>query len=440
MPLAACSGGAVPPAGEIPARVESSVASTRTAQLLTLPIGQSPAGSASFEVPLASDALADSIGIDAQVPSLYGGADFPIVVSLVHSLGTRHIRDGIVNNDPSYDAAMAQMLGTTAKLDGITDCAGIAYNALTPTSAASIAQFDLAIGNGLETVEGPNEVDERGDPTWAQDTRACLPGLRAALPSLPFVGPSLADSPDNGATLGDISSLVDDGNFHRYFAGHNPGSLGWGGSGSCGAYGALTWAICEARVNSRSKPLFVTETGYNSQTEVDELTQAKYLSRTFLVNLKAGIVKTYIYVLRDYSGDRFGGDGLLRIDDSRKPSFTAIENEIAYFSDRGTAPSTNPLAYALSNTSLDHLLFRKRDGSYILALWNETTSWNTSNDTPVFVAPQKQIVSLPGMPNAVSAVAIGDTGAFVANPATVTGNAIALSVDDHVTLLHFTLP
>jgi hypothetical protein len=268
-----------------------------------------------------------------------------------------------------------------------------------------------------------------------------LPSLRSALPSLPFVGPSLADSPDNGAALGNISALEDYGNFHRYFSGHNPGSTGWGGSGSCGTYGALAWAICEARVNSGSKPLVVTETGYNSQGEVDETTQAKYLARVFLVNLQAGISRTYIYVLRDYTGDDvFGGDGLLRVDDSKKPAFVAIQNELAYFSDAGAAPSSAPLAYALSNANLDHLLFRKRDGSYVLALWNETASWNTSNKTPIVVAPQSQVVTFGRTPTSVSASTIGDMGTLVTSPAVVAGNAIDLSIDDHVTLLHFSLP
>jgi len=437
--LAACGNGTVPLGMNAMQNRAPGVADATVREPLALLVG-SDSSPTMVEVPVAADALADSIGVATEVSSTYGASDFPILVSLVRTLGVRHIRDGILNADAPYDAAMAEMLGTTAKLDGITDCPGIAYSAATPTSPASIRQFEVAIGDRLESVEGPNEVDERGDPNWAQDTRNCLPALRAALPTLPFIGPSLSDSPDNGATLGDISALVDDGNFHRYFAGRNPGTAGWGGTGTCGTYGALAWAMCEARINSGSKPLVVTETGYNSQTEVDETTQAKYLARVFLVNLKAGISKTFVYALRDYvGGDSFGGDGIVRVDDSVKPAFTAIQNELAYFSDAGTAPSAAPLAYALANANLDHLLFRKRDGSYVLALWNETASWNPTTNMPIVVAPQDQTVTFDAPAQSVSAMTIGDTGALVTTPTIAMGNTIELAVDDHVTLLHFTL-
>ncbi len=440
--LAACAGEATPGAAMPPQRAADATTREHAAFLSIglLPTPQSSGVQKALEIPLASDALADSMGVATQVSSTYYQPQFPILVSLVRTLGVRHIRDGILNADTAYDAGMVQMLGSNAKLDGITDCPGIAYNSSTPTSPASIQQFDLAIGGRLEAVEGPNEVDQRNDANWAQDTRNCLPGLRAALPSLPFVGPSLADSPDNAATLGDISALVDYGNIHRYFSGRNPGTLGWGDTGSCGTYGALSWAICEAQINSGSKPIAVTETGYNSQTEVDETTQAKYLARAFLVNLKAGIPRTYLYALQDYiGGDTFGGDGLVRVDESEKPAFVAVQNEFAYFSDAGASPSAAPLAYSLANANLDHLLFRKRDGSYVLALWNETASWDPTTNTPIVVAPQTQTVTFGALPVKVSASTIGDTGALVTTPTVAVGNALQISVDDHVTLVHFTL-
>jgi hypothetical protein len=399
-----------------------------------------PSPIAMTETPLASDALADSIGVNTHVSLTYGDADYPAQVAALHALGVRYIRDGILNADAAYDAAMLQMLGTKVKLDGITACAGVSQNVSSVTSPASIEQFFLAVGGRLASVEGPNEVDAQGDPTWAQDTLACLPALRTAVTSVPFVGPSLADSMDDGSSLGNIASLEDYGNFHRYFSGRNPGTPGWGGTFACGVYGALAWAICEAQINSGSKPLLVTETGYNSQNEVDETTQAKYLARMFLVNLQAGIVKSYVYDLCDDASDpNFGGDGLLRVGDTAKPAFTAIQSELAYFSDLGSAPSSAPLSYALTNTSLDHLLFRKRDGSYVLALWNETASWDPNEHVPIIVAPQSQTVSFTQAPASVSAMTIGDTGTLVTTPTVVSGHAVQLAVDDHVTLLHFSL-
>jgi hypothetical protein len=397
----------------------------------------SPAAATVTDTPFASDALADSIGLDTHISEMYGSLDFPIVVALVKTLGVRHVRDGVINGNPAYDTAVATLLGSTAKLDAVTNCAGLTT---TPTTPADVAAFNTAIGNRIEAVESPNEADDTGDANWVADETACLPGLRAAIAGVPLVAPSLANPNADASQLGNISSLVDIGNIHRYYGGHNPGSAGWGGTFGCGTYGALAWAVCLAQVNSGSKPVAITETGYNTQSEVDEATQAKYLSRALLVDLQGGVAHTFLYVLKDYTGDGYGGDGLVRADDTPKPAFAAIRNELAYFSDKGGSPNLSQLSYTLANGSLDHLLFRKRDGSYVLALWNETSSWNTTTQTPNVVAPQVQTVTFAATPGSVSAVAISDTGMLTPSPVTAVGNALSLAIDDHVTLLHFTLP
>jgi hypothetical protein len=396
-----------------------------------------PSGGNNVETPLAADALADSVGLNSQTPLLYTQADFTTIVSAEKALGVRHLREGILNGMAPYDAALSSVLNATnASVDGIGDCAGLASNSAAPTSAASIQQFNAAIGNRLESVEGPNEPDLRGDPKWVADTIACLPGLRSAT-HLPFVGPALGDPTDDASSLGDIAPLVDEGNLHRYYAGRNPGTPGWGGTSSCGVYGALPWALCLSRENTQSKPIVVTETGYNSQTEVDETTQAKYLTRAFLVDLQAGVARSYVYDIKDNPADgSFSGNGLLRSDDSQKPAFTAIENEISYFTDRTTHVAV-PLTYSLKNTSLDHQLFQKSDGTYILALWNETASWNVVTNSPNVVVPQSQTVLLGRVPSSVSAVAFTDTGSLVPAATTTAGADITLPVDDHVSLVSF---
>jgi hypothetical protein len=353
----------------------------------------------------------------------------------------RHIRDGILDADPSYDKAVVQLLdASNAKLDGITDCAGIQYYLGSATTSKDIEAFDNAIAGELEAVEGPNEVDARHDTNWAADTIKCLPDLRSAEPSLPFIAPSLSNQVKDASKLGNLSSYVDFGNGHRYFLGRNPATSGWGATSSCGVYGALSWSICETRLNSGSKPIIITETGYNSQTEVDETTQAKYLSRLPFVNLRAGISRSYIYDLKDYVGDSFGGDGLIRGDDSEKPAFNAVSNEIRYFSDRGAAPASKSFPIKVSGTStIDHMLFAKRDGSYILAIWNETPSWNPISNEPIAIALQTVTITLATPPTSLSAVTLNDSGNLVAKQLSASSNAFVCQVDDHMTFisLHF---
>lgn len=392
------------------------------------------------ETPLPADSLADSVGINTHV-NVYGSApDFQTIVAREAGLGARHLRDGILDADAAFDTAMSQLLvAANAKLDGITDCAGIEFLPTSPTSPAQIQAFDVAIGNRLEAVESPDDVDDRNDANWVADTVTCLPSLRSAEPALPFYAPTLYNQLADAPLLGNISADVDYGNANRYLAGRNPGSPGWGGPDTCGIYGALPWALCETRLNSGTKPIVFGGTGYNSVTEVDELTQAKYISRLLLVNLQAGVSRSYLYDLKDDGGGLFPANGLIRADDSTKPAYAVVASEIAFFSDPGPPAAASALSYSIQEptTSIDHLLFVKRDGTLVLALWNETPSWNVTTEKEIPVAPEEVAVTFAFSPRAVAAVSLNDAGAFVTKTATTSQNTISVSVDDHVTLVSF---
>jgi hypothetical protein len=384
------------------------------------------------ETPLAADALADSVGLNGGTRSETSAAQWTIIQNDLKILGIRHLRAPIEYYNSAYEAQIVKFLtAMNGKLDGITDCPGIEYDPDSATSPKDIQDFDAAIGDRLEAVEGPNEVDNRNDADWAADTLNCLPNLRRAEPNLPFIAPSLVDQFHNAPKLGDIS----------YFSGYNPGSPGWGGGGSaCGIYGSLAYGLCESAVNSGSKAVMITESGYNSKSEVDEPTQAKYLSRMFLVNLKGGVPRTYIYTFTDFTpGDGFGSNGLLRVDLSRKPSFEAIAREVAYFNDPGTPVDLKPLTYTIGGDTKtsDHLLFQRRDGTYILALWDETASWDVEKKHEVKVRPRTLTVDFEFSPHMAKGVSMNDKGVLVDTKIETSTGKIALPVDDHVTFLSF---
>jgi hypothetical protein len=392
---------------------------------------------------MASETLVNSIGVNTHIGTYYSQSDFTTVIARLKSLGIKHIRDGILDNDAPFNKAVVQMLSATgAKLDGITDCPGIEYYPQSVTTASDIRAFDAAIGSRLEAVEGPNEVDSRNDKNWAVDTRNCLPSLRGAETSLPFIAPSIANQLDNASKLGNISPDVDLGNGHRYFSGRNPGTSGWGATGPCGTYGALPWALCEIRINSGSKPVYLTESGYNTQTEVDEPTQAKYISRLFFVNLRAGVARTYVYDLKDYvGGDGFGGDGLLRTDNSEKPAYYAIASVISAFTDSTATPKLTPLKYSIeSGPTVEHLLFEKADGTYLLAIWNEASSWNPDAKSRIAISAQNVTLRFPFSPESVAANSISDSGSLTTKSTSASTDTITVSVDDHLTIVHFKVP
>jgi hypothetical protein len=262
-----------------------------------------------------------------------------------------------------------------------------------------------------------------------------------AIAGVPFVGPAISNELAYASDVGNQTSIINYGNFHRYLAGHNPDTAGYGGTYSCGVYGALNWAICEAQIVSGSEPIAITEQGYSSTNEVDLTTQAKYLSRAFFVNANAGIYRTYVYTLTSYTGgDAFGGDGILNTDLSTKPAYSAIQSTLNVLADtaEGSTPATVDYATVGGPSTLEHQLIQKSNGSYVLVLWNETASWNTTTSAPITVAPTNTTVVLPFPITSVKATSLSDAGvATTPNSITLATNGIIVPVDDHLTFITF---
>jgi hypothetical protein len=244
----------------------------------------------------------------------------------------------------------------------------------------------------------------------------------------------------NTPKLGNISQLVDIGAIHRYFSGNNPETTGFWKSDACGMWGAMSFYICEARINAGpTAPLYITETGYTTFGEIDEKTAGKYISRVLLYDSLAGIVRTYIYELHDDGTDASNsenGYGLFRYDGTPKPAFNAVRSEIALLSDPGPAFSPTPLAYSVGGVKqLRHELFQKRDGSYELAIWNDSRSWNPSTAREIPVPSSAVTLTFTARPRSVRFEALDDGGHFVKRAPAVKGNVITANVDDHVAFL-----
>jgi hypothetical protein len=276
--------------------------------------------------------------------------------------------------------------------------------------------------------------------------------LRRAL-LVPFVAPAMGNAiHGDPAKLGNVAGLVDFGAIHRYFSpGWNPGWAGYGHD-ACGSIESLAWAICEAKVNSGpTHPVDVTETGYTTlgeyashPAEVDEITDGKYVSRVLLVDNLSGIARTYIYEFHDDGHDKVpweNGFGLIRYDGSPKPAFNAVRSEIAVLADPGPAFSPQPLRYTVEAdvSTIEHELFQKRNGTYVLAVWNETASWNPISGRDIRVRPTDVRIELASSPSGVRFRALRDDGTLDALRPRVAGTTIAIPVDDHVAFLAFSL-
>jgi hypothetical protein len=399
-------------------------------------------------MPVQADAFVDSIGVNTHLlDDLTADHESAIVTQRMRELGVRHIRDGIFpGQTPQQYSDERRFLTTTgARMEAITDCPKpLGYFPHSQTPPSLIRSFNAALNGRVELVEGPNEPDLRKVHGWGQLLTDCIVHLNLdrALP-VPFVAPAMGNAFDT-PRLGNISRLVNIGAIHRYFSGYNPETKGFWKSDACGTWGAMSFYICEARINAGpTAPLYITETGYSTFGEIDEKTAGKYISRALLFDSLAGIVRTYIYELHDDGTDTTNsedGYGLFRYDGTPKPAFNAVRSEIALLSDPGPSFAPAPLAYSVTGVaSLRHELFQKRDGTYVLAIWKEARSWNPYRLREIPVAPSPVTVTFASAPRRIAFGALNDRGNLLEQTATLSGSVVTANVDDHVAFLrlHF---
>jgi hypothetical protein len=302
--------------------------------------------------------------------------------------------------------------------------AGIRAHAITAPNEdlPTLQSWASCLGSALESFEGPNEYDisHGSDSNWVstlQTYQTSLYSWKGSLGNRPIIGPALT-SGSAWSAVGDLSSSLDYGNMHDYFAHFNPGTPGWGGSDSCGRYGAMTWNMCLARRVAGSKPIISTENGYDEG--ISGAIKARYLVRDYLEHWNAGVPRMYLYNMVDDGGQSYG---ILDSGLNPRPAYTMLQNVIAHFRDQGGAFSPAPLSLTI-NGNAHHLLMGRRDGSYQLALWVEAQEWEPS--VPVSL-------QFGRTPSSVTATTYNDAG----NPVTQTldpANATP-SVDGHVTVV-----
>jgi hypothetical protein len=399
------------------------------------------------QVPRSADAFVDAIGVNMHLD--YGDTAYVTAWSRVKTLlvssGIRHIRDGL--NDPGTSTYYAHLIALAA--------AGIHSNLITEPSKspAFILAYPSHVPNSMESYEGPNEYDigDAADPNWASELATFQKTLyntvkgNAATSRYAVIAPALS-SQESYVAVGDLSGSVTYGNLHLYYGGRNPGIAGWGDPGIFGGdYGSMEYNFGLARHMSGDKPIVVTETGYNDSLVypggVTPPIQARLTIRTLLEFWNAGILRTYLYEFLDEGG--LGSNfGLLDASANPKPVYSAVKNLIAALTDIGTPFAMTPLSYALSGTpSIHQALFQKRNGSYVLAIWNEVPSWDLIALVALKVAPQPVSLSLNAVPSAIGAATFSDTGSLVpASIRTTSAPTYTFSINDHVTLVTITPP
>ncbi len=328
----------------------------------------------------------DSIGVNTHLhyyDTPYG--NFSLIDQQLLALGIHHIRDG--GSDPTWIQEINTLASQGIRSDIVIDPnVGVGPNSsygIKPPGY-TINQLLHKLPSAVDAVEILNEFDVNymngysynGQPVTAsnwvsylrsftQDTYTAIAG-DPTVKNVAIIGPSFVNT-NSSAAIGNLSQWVTDGNLHPYNNPNHPenGNLAQDMANRAQPFGSL--------------PLIATEEGYptGGASSVSPTVQAKYISRMFLENFDAGIIRTYAYELIDEQANSTNNQnnfGLLNANGSPKPAFAALENLISLLKDSSTtAASFTPgaLNYSLSGNiqNINHTLLEKSNGDFYLVLW-----------------------------------------------------------------------
>jgi len=384
-----------------------------------------------------ADHVVDSLGINVHGTGPY--QQWVSVCGAMRQLGLRHVRTGRINIGQAGQRALGAMFAS----EGIT-VLPIPDDYGSPTPATRMAEvYNTWGGVVVDGWEGPNEPNNGiSSPSLWPDTiptngpastdttlgkaevrrQLGLIDVGAAL-AAPVLGSALSLRNLTGwpVALGDLTSLVAIGSVHCYPGGWQP-EHGW----------QLTEAREESRACYGSLPVWLTETGWHDllswtggHRPTSPLAAATYAARLPFESALAGFSRSYFYSLVDepaLAADYSGHFGAFDSSWSPKPWANAVRYLTGLYADPGEDFSPAPLELEISHDSaVSWALHGKRDGSYLLALWQPGANvWDPTTLAPVtpvthlisldgFVAPPMAVVHTPatgqvstiGLPGAV---------------------------------------
>ena len=305
-----------------------------------------------------------SLGVNTHLD--FGGAygNLSTVDANLTYLGISNVRDSASNSgDLQIWQQVAQATGV--KFDdyiGETSVSGMQSELGLMSSFASAGILNAIEGGNEEDDSYPASLGNSLGATAAMQAQVYALGQHLGLPTINMsfgAGWTAANNwiGDYG-NVGDLSGVANYGNAHTYPSGAPDSSI--------------NQLISDAKLAASSLPVINTEFGYNTSS-VDQTQIAKWTLDGALDSFVAGDPKTYFYALYD---DSSGAWGLFNSDGSARPAATALHDLTSLLGDSGGSFTPGSLSYSLSGTASgdNSLLMEKSDGSYWLALWNESVS------------------------------------------------------------------
>ena len=312
-------------------------------------------------------------------------------------LGIHHVRDYAPGGSPPFSSYvyLAQR--------------GVKFNFLTGSNFAEsigqAAKLNAIVPRSVTAIEGFNEIDNWPVPYHGLTGTAAGLAVQHEVYARVHTTPELEGVPVYDLTGYDYKAVetradsADYANQHVYPQnGEQP---------TYNANGDRWMPSAIDAVKKFQLPLVITEFGYFSMPQagwymlgVDEPTQAKGVLNGYMDAATAGVKRTYVYELLDEKPDPQSKSGemhygLFRNDNSPKQVAHAIRNLTSILNTstarRANVAARGTLTYTLSEmpVSGNSLLLQKKDGRFVLALWNETPIWNRATGTPTTSPPAR---------------------------------------------------
>ena len=343
--------------------------------------------------PADAEAFVNSMGVDVHLGytnTSYGRRQ--LIFKRLQQLGILHIRDQIA---PVNSPVQLARFNALARI-GIH--ATLIAGAPNQGPASAVLRVAEQVAPDLDALEGPNEWDLRGGRNWVGSLRAyqgaLYRGVKASpvLRHLPVLAPSVLYG--DAERLGNVSSMANIANGHPYALGGSPET-------------ALLAQEHNFRVNVPHGPLWVTETGYQTDplvpTGQPQNAEAGLIVRTYLEYFKLGVQRTFVYELADEVSDprfrhREEHFGLLNSNLSPKPAFNAVRNLVALLRDPGRSFRAPRYVVRLvgDTTGVRTLELAKRNGAIAIVLWRRVQVWDGVTRQLSRVIPQPVQIALPG--------------------------------------------
>jgi hypothetical protein len=316
---------------------------------------------------ISTSAVTNSIGVNTHIDfNNYGYQNLSTTAAAINYLGIKNLRDSADNPNTVGPN------GTWQKIANLTGAKFDDY--MTEGSPASDLNDlgyakQLAAQGILNFIEGGNENDnsyalgQGNSIAWTASfqQQVYAAGHAAGLPviNMSFGSGWTAANNWHGDydKVGNLSPYADYANAHTYPTAGQTTDAG------------IKQLNADALLAAASRPVITTEIGWNNSSFTPAAT-ARFVLDAVFDGIKNGDVKTYFYALFDDGSGKFG---LMNQDGTAKPAGTALHNLTTIMADTGT-PRTGALTYGLTGTTANDksLLMEKSNGTFQLALWNET--------------------------------------------------------------------